>query len=126
MARKTYKSLTGILYTFPVKTKDRVHWVSLSGDQGDYATSSKEVQAAIENHPLFLNKKIGADSLKEEKGEKPAVDPQEFPEVTDLNEAVAVLKGEPYRVHHAKLKSKNAVLAIAQEFGVLFPNLSLE
>jgi len=133
MPNKTYKSLTGIRYTFPVKVKEKdkekVHWVSFSGDQGDFSTSNKDVQSAIENCQYFLDKKIGFDSVKEEGDgvvEIKSIDPKEFPEVTDMNGAVAILRGEPYKVHHLRLSNKEAVLRVAGELGVTFPNLKFD
>jgi len=127
MAKKTYISLTGITYTFPVKVENKVHWVSFSGDQIDFTTSNKQIQDAIEKDPNFTEGRIGIFSYDKKSDEtKPEIDLKEFPDVTDLNEAVAVLRGEPYKVHHSKLKSKDAVLTVAKELGVSFPNLLLE
>jgi len=123
MPKKTYTSLTGIIYTFPVKVDEKICWVSLSGDQLDYKTTNKKIQDEIENHRYFKDGLIGIfTDDKKESGINQSVDQREFPEVTDLNDAVSTLKSE-YKVHYSKLKSKEAVLAIAKELGVVFPNL---
>ena len=128
MSKKTYKSLTGIGYTFPVKVNDKVCWISVSGEQFEYSTSNKQVQEAIENTGYFLDKKIGIASseAKREDENLSGISPVEYPEVTDLNDAVSVLKREPYRVHHSKLKDKDSVLKIAEELGASFPNLKFD
>jgi len=127
MAKKTYRSLTGIQYTFPVKVNDnKVRWVSFTGDQLEFVTSNKQIQDAIEKNPRFTEKLIGV-SLSEAKDEdKVPVEPKEFPEVEFLNDAVAVLRGDPYRIHYSKLKSKDSIMAVAKELGVSFPNLPNE
>jgi len=125
MAKKTYISLTGITYTFPVKINEKVHWISFSGDQIDYSTSNSQIQEALENHPNFTDGKIGifSSSKKDDETEQP-IEPKEY-DAQDLNEAVSILKSV-YKVHHSKLKSKEAVFAVAKELGVSFPNLPLD
>jgi len=126
MAKKTYKSLTGIGYTFPVDINSKTYWISISGEQLEYSTPNKQIQEAIEKTKYFSNKEIGIAFEDKKTEEKTVIVPSEFPEVTDLNGVVAILKGEPYKVHHSKMKSKEDVLKIAQEFGVSFPNLVLD
>jgi len=127
MTKKTYRSLTGIQYTFPVKVNDKFSWISFSGDQLEYVTSNKQIQNAIESDTKFKEGLIGVASSESKSDEpKESVEPKEFPEVTVLNDAVAVLRGDPYRVHYSKLKSREAVMAIAKELGVSFPNLPNE
>ena len=50
---------------------------------------------------------------------------KDYTEVTNINQAIAVLKAEPYKVHHMKLKNLEAVMAQAIEHSVNFPNLVL-
>jgi len=127
MAKKVYKSLTGIQYTFPVKINDKIRWISFTGDQLEYVTSDKKIQDAIEDCRNFKEKLIGLSFTKGKCDEEsPVFESTEFPDVTVLNDAVAVLRGEPYRVNHSKLKSKDAILAVARGLGVSFPNLSVE
>ncbi|MFT3994401.1 MAG: hypothetical protein QM660_08840 [Dysgonomonas sp.] len=45
-----------------------------------------------------------------------------YPDVTDINGAVALLKGEPYKVHHMKLQNPTAILEQAKLNNVSFPN----
>ena len=127
MAKKTYKSLTGIQYTFPVRGKEKTHWISFAGDQNDYVTSNKEIQQALESHPLYNDGQIGlaySGAKKDETGTVTAA--VEYAKVKDLNEAVSVLRGEPYKVSPARLTDREAVRSIAGELGVSFPNLPEE
>jgi hypothetical protein len=127
MGKKVYISLTGIQYTFPVKTKDKMIWVSFGGNQNDYHTSNKEVQEAIEGNEKFLNKQIELFSGKrEEKDLDAPLEAKEFPEVIDLNDAVKILSANPYRVHHSKIKSAADVKAQAAALNVSFPNLVID
>lgn len=59
----------------------------------------------------------GTDTGSEVSGELIA-----YPAVTDINGAVAVLKGEPYKVHHMKLLNPASVLEQAKLNNVSFPN----
>ena len=127
MFKKTYISLTDIGYTFPIKINEKTKWISFGGDQIEFSTSDKSVQEEIEKHPKFLSGEIGIFSSERKSDEKePVKEPKEFNDVTDLNDAVAVLTGEPYKVKATKLKSKEAVLRVAEELGVSFPNLTVE
>jgi hypothetical protein len=135
MAKKTYISLTGVQYTFPVRIKtgerEEIVWISLRGDSNTYITSLKEVQEAIESCNKYRNGEIGLkDGEPDEKeNEKPAGggNPlKSFPDVTDINMAVEVLSAEPYRVDKRSLKTPSAILAKAKENNVEFPNLKLE
>lgn len=58
MARKIYKSTTGVEYMFhvPVGNKEVTIWTRESGNT--FSTSDKEVQQAIEKHRLFVNRSI--------------------------------------------------------------------
>lgn len=49
-----------------------------------------------------------------------------FPEVTDINGAVAILKGEPYKVQCTKLKNPASVMAQAKLNKVSFPNWNIQ
>jgi hypothetical protein len=48
-----------------------------------------------------------------------------FPEVTTINQAKEVLHGEPYNVHHMKLRTPDAIMAQAIENSVIFPNWTI-
>jgi hypothetical protein len=135
MASKTYKSLTGVQYTFPVRTKngekEETGWISFRGDSDSYTTSSKAVQEAIESCNKFKNGEIGL--LRSEPGkedtEAPASDAppsRSFPEVTDINMSVEILSAEPFKVDKRSLKTPAAILAKAKENKVAFPNLKFE
>jgi hypothetical protein len=134
MAKKTYISLTGIQYTFPVnvevKGKNAVVWVALRGNENSYTTAGKEVQEAIEAHARFKAKEIGlsGDEPKVESSgsvNTKGIEPKEYPDVTDINGAVEILNGEPYKVNKNSLKTPANILAKAEEYNVKFPNLAL-
>jgi hypothetical protein len=48
-----------------------------------------------------------------------------FHEVTTINQAKEVLRGEPYNVHHMKLRTPDAIMAQAIENSVIFPNWTI-
>jgi hypothetical protein len=135
MAKKTYKSLTGIHYTFPVRVKkdgkEESIWVSFRGNGDCYVTSIAEVQTAIENTDKFKNGEIGLENAPGESASEqwpPAAKPEHkvFPEVTDINMAVELLNAEPYKVDKRSLKTPAGILAKATEYNVEFPNLKLD
>jgi hypothetical protein len=219
MAKKIYKSLTGIGYTFPVDVSDVRTWVEI---QPKFETSDTGVQGAIEAHSYFTSKQIGlsgnlsdqllatnaqveiggaiathsinaagADYLAEdvitfasagddaaikvltvdedgavltyeiidagteltagnkaqddttsvagtgfilaitvtgeELSPKHDVDGDvfktvEFPEVTGIQEAVAILRAAPYNVNHQALRNPSAIMSQAVAHSVSFPN----
>jgi hypothetical protein len=135
MTKKTYVSLTGIQYTFPVRIKngdrEEMVWVSLRGDSDTYITSDKEVQEAIESSDKYKNGEIGLKNSEPGGDEKPESSSagrtlKSFPDVTDINMAVEVLSADPYKVDKRSLKTPSAILAKAKEYNVEFPNLKLE
>jgi len=134
MAKKKYISLTGIQYTFPViikvKDKEKVVWISFKGNENDYVTANSAIQDAIEATDKFKNKEIGisekqvADEGKDE-GTGSDFEPAEFENVTDINGAVEVLNGEPYKVAKNKLKTPDSIKSAMETYNVSFPNIQL-
>lgn len=102
-----------------------------AGDtHGYFDTDDVQLQAAIESSPFFNSKEIrlsfSADTQKEDlKNDKVDADPIEYPDVTKFREAQDVLTGEPWNLPKTspELRSKEAILKIASELGVNFPNL---
>lgn len=108
-----------------------------------YAAKSIGQQLAIEHSQMF---KVGKIRVAQQKKspirvtskfvsdtapvvEEPVVEPvardsKEYPEVTSVVEAVAILKGE-YGVSATRLKSEQSVLRVAAEKNVSFPNIKL-
>jgi hypothetical protein len=135
MAKKKYISLTGVQYTFPViikvKGNDKAVWVSFKGNENDYVTANKDVQEAIEATGKFKNKEIGisekqaVDDGKNDEGTGSDFEPVEFENVTDINGAVEVLNGEPYKVAKNKLKTPDSIKSAMETYKVSFPNLQL-
>ena len=134
MAKKKYISLTGIQYTFPVvikvKDKEKVIWISFKGNENDYVTANTDVQDAIEATDKFKNKEIGisekqTDDEGKDEGTGSDFEPAEFENVTDINGAVEVLNGEPYKVAKNKLKTPDSIKSAMETYNVSFPNLQL-
>lgn len=49
-----------------------------------------------------------------------------YPDVVDINGAVAVLRGDPYKVHHMSLQTPEAIIKQAAANNVVFPNWKTE
>lgn len=99
-------------------------------------------QLAIENSMMFKIGKIRVSAPKKggikvggptiiKTEEEPAAEPvvidangKEYPEVTSIVEAIAILKGE-YGVSATRLKSEASVIRVAAEKNVSFPNLKV-
>ena len=107
-----------------------------------YMAKSIGQQLAIENSYMFKIGKIRpvkarkstirvskpsdtSEPVKEQVEEAPietGSDAKEYPEVTSIVDAVAILKGE-YGVTASRLKTEASVLRVAAEKNVSFPNL---
>lgn len=209
MAKKVYKSVTGVAYSFPVTVSETKVWIDC---KPAYETTVTAVQSAIEAHAYFTSGKIALSGKYQEQvlpaagavlaadiktagedyaegdvitvdtgdgektvlkvtevgagGEVEAVEvidggtaaelgdvnelettstagtgfaatvtavsegaensvfnAKEFPEVTTVNAAATILKAEPYRVHHTKVRTPQDIMAQALEKGISFPNL---
>jgi len=132
--KKKYISLTGIQYTFPViiksKDKEKVVWISFKGNENDYVTSNNDIQDAIEATEKFKNKEIGLSDKKitedkKDEGTGSEFEPAEFENVTDINGAVEVLNGDPYKIAKNKLKTPDNIKSAMEIYKVSFPNLQL-
>jgi hypothetical protein len=94
-----------------------------------YTTDNPLIQRAIENSESFLNGEIkrGVVELCDEpvvngdgisgESEKTIVS-----EVTNMQQARALLMAEPYNYTLSQLQNKAAVKAVAQDCGLSFPN----
>lgn len=128
---KKYKSLTGKQYTFPVTTKEKRVFVEFSGPRNEFVTDDEDVQKALEESPKFLNKEIGLITKIDNTlyaadiPSKKLVDeyaPATFEDVVDINGAIDILKGEPYKAKASSLKTPGKVREQAEAFNVFFPN----
>jgi hypothetical protein len=152
MATKRYVSTTGMGISFPVLVAGKRKWVSLDGNRADFTTSDVELQAAIENHREFKSRQIILANSKpdtatirkenanipiaEKSSQEPVDEPvsadeipdgvTEYPDVTDINGAKSVLRGEPYNIHHMKLQTPQAIREQAELNKVSFPNWPTE
>ena len=94
-----------------------------------YMTRDPKVQKAIESHYWFNDKFVLAESIDEKKeaaeakkkdaakAKKKVVDEKKTHVVTDVEDAKDYL-AETYGVSRSKMKTKEAILAIAKENGV--------
>lgn len=96
-----------------------------------YTTENPLYQQAIESSDAFLRGEIKRGRVDavasldesvpaaEEAGDE---DKKSFVDVTNLQQARAVLMAEPYNCNLAELQSKSAVKSVALQKGVVFPN----
>lgn len=101
-----------------------------------YTTDNALFQKAIESSNAFLSGEIkrGRVELTKEPGEDVAVpgqvpvpediDPLSFPEVTNMQQARALLMAAPHNCTLSHLQSKIAIKALAESKGIKFPNWS--
>lgn len=94
-----------------------------------YATDNALFQKAIENSEIFRNGEIkrGRVEIIKEPGDDACVENvennvQNYPDVTNMQQARTVLMNAPYNCTLAQLQNKNAIKNVAQDMGVAFPN----
>ena len=97
-------------------------------DPAHYVTDNALFQKAIENSEIFRNGEIkrGRVEIIKEEGDEalPATNEnnvQNYPEVTNMQQARTVLMNAPYNCTLAQLQNKSAIKAVANEMGVAFP-----
>ena len=93
-----------------------------------YVTENALFQKAIENSEIFRNGEIkrGRVEIINETGDEAVentkeTDVQNYPDVTNIQQARSVLMNEPYNCTLAQLQNKNAIKAVAHDMGVAFP-----
>ena len=93
-----------------------------------YVTENALFQKAIENSEIFRNGEIkrGRVEIINETGDETVentkkTDVQNYPDVTNIQQARSVLMNEPYNCTLAQLQNKNAKKAVAHYMGVAFP-----
>ena len=93
-----------------------------------YVTENALFQKAIENSEIFRNGEIkrGRVEIINETGDEAVentkeTDVQNYPDVTNIQQARSVLMNEPYNCTLAQLQNKNAIKAVAHDMGVSFP-----
>lgn len=96
-----------------------------------YTTDNPLFQRAIENSDAFRNGEIRrgrvevvGESAREGQSAVPSTVLQQVPEVTNMQQARALLMAAPYNCAISELQNKGAVKAAAQEKGISFPNWS--
>lgn len=95
-----------------------------------YTTDNPLYQSAIENSSDFRNGVIKRGNVQEicdsveceTVPEEETVDENSFPDVTNTQQARAVLMAGPYKIPLSELQNKHCVRVKAQELGVKFPN----
>ena len=93
-----------------------------------YVTENALFQKAIENSEIFRNGEIkrGRVEIINETGDEAVentkeTDVQNYPDVTNIQQARSVLMNAPYNCTLAQLQNKNAIKAVAHDMGVAFP-----
>lgn len=130
MQKKKYISATGIQYTFPVMAKGKAVFISFKGNENEYSTANKDIQAAIEATAKFKNKEIvlynstTPEQNDEQSGETMEI--KEYPEVTTFQEARDILNAAPYKVRITSLNTPDKIKNKATQLGALFPNINWE
>jgi hypothetical protein len=122
---KVYRATT--LFTLPVLLEGRLKYVVFSEENYGATVRDEKIQEAIEASSYFKGGEIKlfrqlTDAVHPKKT-KPDFDEKEFPEVTNIQEAVEVLKGEPYKVPQQSLRTPENVMKQAEANNVKFPNL---
>jgi hypothetical protein len=122
---KIYKATSAL--QLPVCLGGKLEYVAFSC--GSHYTTAKDekLQEAIEGTSYFKRGEIKLfEQISEATKEEPPkgkFEEKEFPEVTGIQQAVEILKGEPYLVAHQSLRSPENVMKQAEANGVKFPNL---
>lgn len=111
--KKLYKSVSGKHYTFPVTVSNEKRWIDVNPS---YYTDDIEEQKAIELYPYFKQGIISTPDIEEEikEPEKTTL------EAANWQDAADVLKREPYRIHHSKLKTPDMIKDQADLLGITF------
>jgi hypothetical protein len=124
---KVYRATT--LLTLPVLLGGKVRYVVFSEEHYGATVRDENMQEAIESSSYFKKGEIKLFSNHGNsvppKPAKPVFDEREFPEVTNIQEAVEVLKGAPYCVAHQSLRTPEHVMKQAEANGLKFPNLAI-
>lgn len=122
---KVYRATTH--FTLPVLLDGKVKYVVFSEEHYGATVTDEKIQEAIEACSYFRDGEIKLFSRREDAGQvkkpSPVFDAKEFPEVTNIQGAVEVLKGEPYRIAAQSLRTPENVLKQAETNNVKFPNL---
>jgi hypothetical protein len=121
---KVYRAATKLM--LPVLSDGKLIYVSFSDEHYGACIKDEKIQEAIESSSYF---KRGEITLFEQTGgsveagkQRPSFEEREFPEVTGIQEAVEVLKGDPYRVASQSLRTPENVMKQAEANRVRFPN----
>lgn len=132
MAKKKYISMTGKQYVFPVNIKEKRTFIEFSGPKNEFVTDDEDVQNAVESSSKFKNGEIALEGGVSESTkvqilpEKPKFEPATFENVVDINGAIEVLKGEPYKLKANQLNTPEKVKAKIIGCNIDFPNWTVE
>ena len=119
---KIYRSTTGVEYNFYAKVDGKEQFISMNQPGASLMVRDMELAKAIEQSNAFESGKIVLDSVVGDIEEAGEATPQvkEYPDVTNMGDAVAVLMND-YGVAEADIPLKKDVVAKAEELGVSFP-----
>jgi hypothetical protein len=126
---KVYRATTQ--FTLPVLLEGKVKYVVFSEENYSASVPDEKTQKAIEASSYFRSGKIKLftqrnDGTVQAKKAAPGFEEREFPEVSNIQEAVEILKGEPYKVANQSLRTPENVMKQAEANRVKFPNLKNE
>lgn len=119
---KIYRSTTGVEYNFYAKVDGKEQFISMNQPGASLLVRDMKLAKAIEQSNAFESGKIVLDSVVGDIEEAGEATPQvkEYPDVTNMGDAVAVLMND-YGVAEADIPLKKDVFAKAEELGVSFP-----
>ncbi|MDR0768711.1 MAG: hypothetical protein LBE71_02225 [Dysgonamonadaceae bacterium] len=122
---KRYRTTTHL--ALPVYVDGKLNYAVFSEEDYGISVTDEKMQKAIEDTPYFKNGKIKLfEEIGEEEHPKAASQKYiEFPEVTQIQQAVDILKGEPFNIPHQSLRNPDHVKKHADANGVKFPNLKI-
>lgn len=78
----------------------------------------KEETPVTDEEAPVTDEAVEAEVLQDDE----AIAPNVFPDVTNAQQAKDVLRGEPYKVEHQKLRGPEQIRKVAESLGVQFPN----
>jgi len=112
------------------KNNKELHPIIQFGNDLKFETSTPDIQKSIEESDYFKKGKIALHSMEEsnkkDKIEDLIYNPMEFKEVTTIQDAIEILKKEPYLIDAKQLKTPAQVKKQAETCKVTFPNLKFE
>jgi len=128
--KKVYFSKEKAKIVFSVMIGNKEKSISFCNFGGSYASNHKDEQKAIEETFYFkkgyihlLNTNDSIDSANTE--DDSSIGLTDYPEITNINEAIELLMKEPFNISKKKLSSPEVIHQIASENCIMFSNWPL-